>query len=171
MIRVPVELRANWTFQLAFAGDERPYLSGVKRAVLLGVATPVLLGLFPLHAVVMGMAIACAHGASGVLLVLLLVEGTMLGFRKLPFASAYVPTGQLKAVGLPLLLIALVAAYGLAWIERLAISTGNTLAFLAVLAALPVGLHGLDRWQRRERRAIDLDEGPAPATQRFELSE
>jgi hypothetical protein len=170
-VRVPAELRANWTFHLAFAGDERPYMSGVNRAVLLGVAMPVLLGLFPLHAFILGTAIACTHAASGALLALLLIEGTTLGFRKLPFASAYVPTGQLKTMGLPLVLMAMAAAYGLAWIERLAIATDNTLMLLAVIATLAVGLHGLDLWQRRERKVIDLDEGPAPATQRFELSE
>jgi hypothetical protein len=49
--RVPAELRANWTFHVCWSGDERPFLSGARRAAALGLILPILLGLAPLHAI------------------------------------------------------------------------------------------------------------------------
>lgn len=169
-MHVPAELRANWTFHLAFAGDERPYLSGVKRAALLSVVCPVLLALLPLHAAILGPKTAAVHAAWGALIALGLLEVAMLGLHKLPFASAYVPTGRLRTVGPPLLLLALGSAYALAWIERLALSTDNSGVLLAVAGAVVLALRGLDAMQRRSHVAMDLDEAPSPPTQRLGLA-
>jgi hypothetical protein len=172
-VRVPAELSANWLFQLAHSGDERPYLAGVKRAAMIGAVTPLLLVLFPLHSFVLGTSVAVAHLAWGLLLALLLVDATMLGFRKLPFVAAYVPApaGQVNPF-LPLLLpVALGVTYWLGWIERLALNTENALLLFGVAGALLAALHALDGWRRRVRVAVDLNEGPSAATQRLGLSD
>jgi hypothetical protein len=169
-MHVPAELRANWTFHMAFAGDERPFISGVKRAAILVVVCPVLLALAPLHAAILGPKFAAVHAAWGALAALGFLEAAMLGFRKIPFASAYVPTGRLRTFGPPLVLAALAGAYALAWIERLALSTDNSGVLLAIAGALVLALRGLDALQRRSQVAMDLDEAPSPPTQRLGLA-
>lgn len=170
-VRVPAELRANWTFHLSWAGDERPYLVGVKRAALVGLGLPTLLALFPLYALVLGARLAFVHFVCGLLVALVLLEVLWLGFRKLPFASSYVPSGNLKSLGPIYALAFLLTTYGLAWVERLALgNTRDTVAFLAAIATLLVSTRAVDLWQRRIRTAIELDELPTSATQRFDLS-
>ncbi|MEO7134438.1 MAG: hypothetical protein ABI024_09465, partial [Vicinamibacterales bacterium] len=47
IIRVPVELRANWGFQMAWRGREDAFVSGVRRAAVLALVLPSLAILFP----------------------------------------------------------------------------------------------------------------------------
>jgi hypothetical protein len=170
-IRVPAELPANWLFHLAFTGDERPYLAGVKRAALLCIIGPLLATAFLMTTIFLAADAALLHAAWGALVAVVLLEGVMLGFRKLAFASAYVPTGEMKYLGPPLALLALGVAYSLAWIERVAFTHDGTILLFAIFAIIAMSVHGLDVWRRRVRDAIELDEAPAEATQRFSLSE
>jgi hypothetical protein len=171
VVGVPSELRANWAFHLSWSGDERPYLAGVKRAAVVGLVLPTLLVLFPLHAMMLGFRLASAHLLCGVLISLVLLEGLLLGFRKLPFASSHVPSVNMKTLGPIYLFGAFLALYGLAWLERLALgSPFGTVVFLAGSATLWGGLRAIDMWQRRIRVPIELDELPPPATQRLGLS-
>lgn len=171
VVGVPSELRANWAFHLSWSGDERPYLAGVKRAAVVGLVLSTLLVLFPLHAMMLGFRLASAHLLCGVLISLVLLEGLLLGFRKLPFASSHVPSVNMKTLGPIYLLGAFLALYGLAWLERLALgSPFGTVVFLAGSATLWGGLRAIDMWQRRIRVPIELDELPPPATQRLGLS-
>ena len=93
-MRVPAELRANWSLQLAWPGDDRPYLSGVKRAALAGLGLPLLVILVPLHVLTLGPAIAAVHFLFGLLLILIGLELLTMGLRKPPFASTYAPGRQ-----------------------------------------------------------------------------
>jgi hypothetical protein len=64
----------------------------------------------------------------------------------------------------------LLVSYAVAGLERLAFTgTGGTAALLAALALLAAGVAQADRLQRQTREPIDLDEPPAPATQRLGL--
>lgn len=171
VVGVPAELRANWAFHLSWSGDERPYLAGVNRAALVGLVIPTLSMLFPLQAMVLGFQVAVAHFLCGLLIGLILLEGLLLGFRKLPFASSHVPSVNLKTLGPIYLLGAFLALYALAWLERHALgSPFGTVVFLAVSTTLLGGLRAVDMWQRRIRVPIELDELPQPATQRLGLS-
>jgi hypothetical protein len=170
-VRVPAELRANWTFQLSWSGDERPYLTGVKQAAIVGLGIPILLTLFPLYAWMFGSGVALVHFVSGVLVLFALLDALLLGFRKLPFACSYVPDGSLKALAPIYVLGFLAATYGLVWLERLALgSAAGTVGFLGGLTTLVVSLRVVDFFQRRQRSLIDFDELPEPATQRLGLS-
>jgi hypothetical protein len=169
-VRVPAELRANWTFHMSWSGDERPFLAGARRAGFLALIMPTLLALAPLNALVLGWRAALAHLVCGLLVSLALLRTVLLGFRKVPFASSYVPSINLKALSPIYLLMFLLVSYGLAAIERAALAdaTGTT-AFLTILGVLVVSVGTTDRLQRRTREPIDLDEPPAPATQRLGL--
>lgn len=172
-VRVPAELRAHWIFHLAWSGDERPYLAGVKRAALIVLIAPALLALGPWHLLVLGPRVALVHFVGGALLALVVLEALCLGLRSLPFASSYVPTSVLRSAG-PLYVVGLLLLiYALAWIERTMLLFGmrGSAIFMASLAIVAALLRAIDRRQRRDRLVpIDLDEPPPPVTQRLELS-
>jgi hypothetical protein len=62
-------------------------------------------------------------------------------------------------------------AYALARLERYSLSDGRLVTFQTAAGAAVVAVRALDMWQRRTEAIDDLDEGPAPATQRLGLSE
>jgi hypothetical protein len=158
-VRLPAEARANWTFHLAWSGDERPYLAGVKRAGLLALVVPTLILLFAWHAMVLAPGLALEHLASGAAAAVLMNEVLFLGYQKLPFASGYVRTEDLKSL-VPLYVVAvLIASLALAGLERamLGTATGSAL-FFGSLAAAIVAVHAADVHRRRTRTPIDLDE-------------
>jgi hypothetical protein len=172
-VRVPAELRANWMFHLAWSGDERPFLSGVKRAAIVVFLVPAVaaLTLWQYFGLGFDPRTALVHALCGLLIALCILEGLLLGWRKLPFASSYIPTSVLKSL-VPIYVVTfLLATYAFAWIERLALTSPIGSAVLIVLlATVFAGLRWTDVWQRRTRIDIELDELPAPATQRLNLS-
>ncbi len=170
-LRVPASLPANWAFHLAWPGDERPYFVGVKRAALVGVVLPILVALLPLHVWVLGSRVGLGHFGCGVLMALVLLDVLLLGFRKVPFASSYEPTGNLKALGPIYVLAFLFVTFGFASVERLALgSTGGTATLLSCAAALWVGLRMVDLRQRRGPVSIELEEALPTSIQRLDLS-
>jgi hypothetical protein len=169
-VRVPAEVRANWTFHLAWSGDERPYLAGVRRAAISVLVAPTLLILLAADIVILGPRLASAHAAAGVCEALLLLEIVFARYPKLPFASLYVRSDDLKSVG-PLYIGALlIFSAALAGVERAAFASApGAVAFLAALAAMIAGVRALDASYRRLRLPIDLDEVQSGPTQRLEL--
>jgi hypothetical protein len=96
----------------------------------------------------------------------------LLGFRKLPFVSAYEPIGNMRVL-LPLALVASVLfAEAFVWVERLSFSdTQSTLLFVGTLMAALVIVRGLDTLQRRVPVFISFNETPPDETQRLDLAE
>jgi hypothetical protein len=170
-VRVPAELKANWIFQIAGAGDERRYLAGVKRAAIVAIPGTVLLALWPVHAWLFGSRAALAHLGVGLLASIVFAEALFSGFRKIPFASTYLPGGNLKTLGPIMVLLFLFVVSAFAWLERVALQTDRgTLMLLGCLAIAFAGCRVLDLWRRRGRAAIEFDEAPEPATQWLGLS-
>ena len=171
VVRVPAEVRANWTFHVAWSGDERPYLMGVRRAAMSVLVAPTLLLIWITDVFILGPRAALAHGATGICVALLLMEMLFVSYRKLPFASGYVRSDNLQSVG-PLYLVAmLISAVALAGLERAALtSVPGEVAFFGALAATIISVHALDTSRRRTRVPIDLDELPSGPTQRLELT-
>jgi len=150
-VRVPAELRANWTFHLCWRGDETGYLGGVKLAGFLTLCAPILLAVLPIAAPVLGWRLALTHAAFGTLLALLLFEFSLFQFRRWPFASSYVPDEGLKAVASIYILLFAVVTYVLASIERAALgTTAGSVAFLGVLLVAWIVTRRVDAAQRRE---------------------
>ena len=169
-VRVPADLRATWTFHLAWSGDERAYLVGVKRAAFVALVLPTLLALVPLHVLVLGPGVVIAHFVCGLLMALVLVDVLLLGYRKVPFASGCVQTGNLKSLGPIYVLVFLLGTYGFASTERLALSsTRGTVIFLAAVSTLLIIVRAVDRWQRRTPVAIQWDEPAVSSAQRLDL--
>jgi hypothetical protein len=171
-VTVPPELASNWTIRMAWLGDERGYVAGVKRAALVALATMPLLVLLPLHVVLLGPAIAAAHTIYGFLFAIAMLDGLFLGYRQFPFACSYVPIENPKLLWPTGLATVLLVVYGFAGIERWALqTTTGTAAFGIALGAIALLISSLDRAKRRERLFLDFDERPATSIQRLGVFE
>jgi hypothetical protein len=133
---------------------------------------PVLLALLPLHVLALGRHAAILHFTYGLLSALVLNEAFLLGYRRLPFASSYVPTGDVTTYGGIYAFIFLIGVYTVAWLEQLALSsTRGTIVLFAVTGTILVVIRGMDIWQRRDSVEVELDELVDPPTLRLGLME
>jgi hypothetical protein len=168
---VPAANAGNWTIRMAWLGDERGYLAGVKRAALL-LAAVLLVVLLPLHVALLGAFLAVVHSVFSLLVAIAAFDVLFLTYRKLPFACSYVPIENPKLVW-PIGVASLIAVtYGLAWVERLSLHTAaSAVALDATFAATALLVRAIDRGRRRQRTPINFDDRPRLATQRLGLSE
>ena len=167
-IRVPVELRASWGFELAWREHERQFLTGVRRAALVGLAAPAVAATLPLFIFVIGWPLALAHAAIGLLGAAVLLEVLLLGYTKVPFTCSYVPNENMKALG-PLFVIAfLIGATLFASMERAALADpGETIRLLVLLAVVFAVCRTVSIRTRRPA-VVDFHEAPV-TTQRLGL--
>ncbi len=168
-VNVPAAPAANWTFRMAWGGDERRYLAGVKRAAMILVAA-VLVLLLPLHLVLLGITATVAHSVLSFLFATVALNLMFLPYRQLPFACGYVPPENPK-VAWPAAVVGLVSVtYGFASAERTMLETpARLLAFAAALSASALLARAADRRRRQHRRPVDFDGLPRPSTQRLGL--
>jgi hypothetical protein len=171
-VTVPPEVASNWTIRMAWLGDERGYLAGVKRAAIVALVTVPLLVLLPLHVALFGFAIALVHAIYGFMVATATLDGLFLGYRQFPFACGYAPIENPKLLWPAGLTTVLLVTYGFADVERWALQTAARTAGLgAVLGAIVLLVKITDRANRRERLPVNFDERPPLATQRLGLFE
>jgi hypothetical protein len=169
-VRLPAELRANTTFSLAWAGNLRPYISGVKLAGWVALVLPALGGLFIWHAAVLGTRLSALHFGVGFAVSALLMETLFARYRLVPFASAYVPSGELRSRGIACAAVLLFMSFAFAWIERFALTApAGYLLLVAATIGLSAGVRAFD-YRSQRPTAFDLDEPPQLPTQRLDLA-
>ena len=169
-VTVPAELASNWTIRMAWLGDERGYLAGVKGAGIIVLVILPLLSLLPLHTLLFGPITAVIHSLFGFLIATAMLDGVFLGYRKLPFACSHVPIENPKLLWPAGAASFVLVTYGFAYVERSALQTPTRAAMLcAILGAIVLMIRLIDRAQRRERLPVNFNEGPVPATQRLGL--
>ena len=170
-VRIPAELRASTTFSLAWAGNLTPYISGVKLAGWIALVLPTLGGLFIWHATLLGTRLAALHLGVGLVVSALLMETLFVRYRLVPFASGYVPTGELRSRGFASAAALLLVSFTLAWIERFALAApAGYLMLVATMVGLSAGVRAFDRASCRPAAPLDLDEPPPLPTQRLDLA-
>jgi hypothetical protein len=171
-IRIPADFRAKWIFHLIRPAAHDVYLKGVKRAAVVTLVLPVLVVFFPFHVFALGRQVAGAHLAFGLLIALVLREASLLEYRRLPFASNYVPNASLTTYMGPCLLGWLISVYTVARVEHVALrSASGTIALLVVTLVSFGVIRAIDRWQRRIPGEPELDELVEPTTIRLGLLE
>jgi hypothetical protein len=169
--RLPAELRAGSTFSLALGGDAAQYTSGVKRAGWFVVAAPALFAFAIWNTVILGPRLALLQAGVGLALSALLMETLFLRYRRVAFVSGYVPSVDVKLIGVVFLASVLSGSFALAWVERGSFETAaGYVALLAILLGLSVGVRAFDYASRGPAAALDLDEQPALPTQRLDLA-
>jgi hypothetical protein len=172
-VQLPAELRASGTFSLAWSGERRPYISGVKRAGLVVIAAPMLVALSVWYSAVLGIRVAVLHVGTGVAFSTLLIELLFLGYPRLPLVSAYVPSADLKSRGPAYVVAVLLASYLLALIERSALATTTSL-YVVMLSVALLAISGAvsmaDQSREPSASVLDLDEEVPLPTQRLNLA-
>lgn len=171
VVRIPSDLRASTTFSLAWAGNLTPYMAGVKAAGWIALVVPTLGGLFVWHATVLGMRLAALHLGVGLLVSALLMELHAVRYRRVPFVTGFVPSGELRPGGVMSAVAVVLLSFALAWVERVALrATAEYLMLVAIMVGLTAGVIALDRASRRPPVPLDLDEPTPFPTQRFDLA-
>jgi hypothetical protein len=112
------------------------------------------------------------HFAFGLLCGLVMREAFLLEYRRLPFAASYVPEAKITTYGGIYAFVCFVSVYTVAWVEHVALrTTRGTVALLAVSVTSFAAIRGIDIWQRRNPREVELDELVDPPTLRLGLTE
>ena len=167
-IRVPVELRAGWGFQLAWREQERRFLTGVRRAALVGLVIPALAATLPLFTFVLGARLAFVHAALGLAGAIVVLEALLVGYTKVPFTCTYLPNENMKAIG-PILFVAfLIGASIFARMEGAALVDRSEAVRLLVILAITFTILRISALRIRRPELVDFHEAPV-TTQRLGL--
>ncbi len=168
---LPADLRANWVFHVAWLGDARHYVAGVKRFAVAGVIVPATLLLAPIYAVPLGLRGAGAHALLGTLLGAVLLQVATLGAERLPLACAYTPSGTLKTRGPVYLFAGIAAVYWIGWLERAALASPRGIGtFVAIAFTLYAALGFIASRQADSRNPGEVEEPVQENTQRLGLT-
>lgn len=167
-IRVPAELRANWAFQLAWRNRTRDFMTGVRRAALIGIVVPALVIVLPLFWFFLGTWLAIAHALLGLAGAFVLLEILLFSYEKVPFTCTYVPAENIKALAVPYVVVFLTGASAFARMEHGALQSGAAAVRLLVLLAIIVAVLRVAARRRTASAPIEFDEAPM-TTQRLGL--
>ncbi len=142
---VPVDLRANWVFQMAEDENRVECLSGARKAM----AVPVILilaTLFPLYAALWAWLPSFMHLVFSMMLSLILAELLLLNFRKIPFTCSY-PSGKanITVLGVFYWFAFTTYAYTMATFEKWLLQGG--IRWTVFLIMLLLALTALVRWR------------------------
>lgn len=159
LFSIPVELKANWLFQITEGEGRRQWLRAVDRFVLFFGAAGMLIVPFPLEVRLLGWR-AVSESALFAAFGLLCYEGLFASWEKLPFTCSYLPGMWIAAVQLfgYLALLPAVSAILLACLYNGAMFAGA----LLVLPAAWVRVHAMRREGWGELR-LRYEEAPEPA--------
>jgi hypothetical protein len=91
IIRIPVEMAANWIFRLREPPERSAVIAGVAWAMTIGGVAPVTLLAGASASVLWGPAVAGRHALFCGALGLLLVHALLVTFKRFPFTWPYVP--------------------------------------------------------------------------------
>ena len=159
VVRVPAELRASWGFQLAWAGQHRLFVAGVKSAGIVALVLPALLLLLPLYVFVLGIEMALLHAALGLAGGVVLLEVLMLYYDKVPFTCTYLPSENMKALGPIYAFAFIIGAVTFARLQHAALYGSGLAMLLVTLAVLFAILRALAA-TRTFMPNIQFDESP-----------
>ena len=142
LFTVPIELPANWVFQITERHEKATYLRGARTALVLIGLVPLALITLPAYWAIWDWQLAAAHTALWVLLGTLLIEALLTGFRKVPFTCSYLP-GKANVRLLAPLYVAVTLIYGYStarWELWLLAESQRWLVAIAILVAALVAV-------------------------------
>jgi len=116
---IPAELGANWVFRMAESADWRPVFSAIRKAMVLLAILPLFAALLPFYVMLWGWSTALMHALFGLTLSVLLMEGLLATFRKIPFTCSYLPgKAKVSERWIPYWFFFLIYSYLMAGIEQ-----------------------------------------------------
>jgi hypothetical protein len=172
LFEIPAEQNANWVFRTSEGRDRGQWLAAASRAMFAFAIAPLLLVMVPVHFWLWGVPLGAIHTVYCVLLCLLLREGLLYGFAKVPFACSFGAGKHNVTFVLFLSYLAFVTySYLMIWLETLLLQhpVGLTVVMTAEAA--------LCLWLRRRRYAewsdgpeIQYHDSQLPAVQTLDLT-
>jgi hypothetical protein len=102
---VPVDLNANWLFQLAPRPRANPNHAGIRKFLICSMILPLFLSLGILYALIWDWRTIVLHVCFGITLSLLLIELLLFGFAKIPFTCSYLPKAATRVFVWPFYLL------------------------------------------------------------------
>ncbi len=91
LFRLPVELRANWVFQVNDGGNRRAFLRAVDRFATLFGLGPVAAVTVPLEVSLLGWMDGVSTAVLAIATAAILQEALLFQFQKIPFTCSYLP--------------------------------------------------------------------------------
>jgi hypothetical protein len=169
-IRLPATLPANWTIQMAWHGDRQLFLAGVRHGGALALIAAPLAAFLPVHVALVGWWVAFAHAIVCGLVALALLDGLLVGFRVVPFASPYMPLVSSKVLWPASIVASFAVPLACGTIEREAFdSPWRTVALIAALGAISIGVNQM-RWRHDAGpESLIFEELATTSTQRLGL--
>lgn len=170
---MPIDLRANWIFRLMPLAGGKQYLKASRRSLYALAMAPAwclsaaaVLSLWPWRQ-------AAEHLALLALVGLIVIEGMLISFRKIPFTCSYLPgKTNLLAVWIGYLFVSTLMVKGLD-LERQALA-GNPGSLIVIGAGLAVAAAALrwlgSRFADGAAKPIEFEETMEPAVMSLGLS-
>jgi len=172
VIAMPLDLRANWAFQVSAMRRPAEYFEASRRTMFLLSAAPVCLGSAIVFFAIWPWRVAAGHVAVLTLLSLTLVDAFLFRFRKIPFTCSYLPGKShfhmmfLGGMGL-LLVSSWFTDYELAAMKSPLAFAG----FLALLGVAAVAARLLANSSAQEEEAsVQFEDKMTPAVQTLGLN-
>jgi pimeloyl-ACP methyl ester carboxylesterase len=144
----PVALKANWIFRMTDVQSPKAYFVAVRKAMFALIAGPVWIVAAIFYLSVWGGSEALEHVLVLLAIGVIVVEWSLTGFRKMPFACSYVPGSSNLRIKLPIYGTVFLVAVDIATrTERSAFESGARTVLLGVFLVAVV-LHARRRWRR-----------------------
>ena len=164
LFRLPVELRANWLFQIT-EGDNREHFNrAVERFLLWWAVIPIAVMTLPIEIRVLGWIAGPAAVVMCIMPSLILMEALLLEIRRIPFTSAYLP-GQRPVIETVMLYVVGAVLY-VSVLGSISVACLEEPSFFLVEFGLMLALWARVRKARREDRQLgklEFEELPEPA--------
>ena len=165
LLVVPAELRANWAFQMAWRDHTRSFMAGVRRAAMTGIVVPALLVVLSLFLFFLSPWLAVAHALLGLAGAFVVLEILMFSYAKVPFTCTYVPDENLKALGIPYVVLFLTGASAFAGMVHGALQSTGAAIRLVILLAIIVAVLRVAARRRTASGPIEFNEAPMTTQQ------
>ena len=170
---LPVALKANWIFRMTDVQSPKAYFAAIRRAMFTLVAAPVWIVASIFYLSVWGGPEAVGHVLVMLCVGVVVVEWSLTGFRKMPFACSYVPGASNLRIKLPIYGAVFLGAVDIGTrAERSTFEEGARTALLGVILLLLV-FHARRRWRKFANgpsEQIQFDEKPIADVAPLDLS-
>ena len=170
---LPVALKANWIFRMTDVQSPKAYFAAIRRAMFTLIAAPVWIVASIFYLSVWGGPEAVGHVLVMLCVGVVVVEWSLTGFRKMPFACSYVPGASNLRIKLPIYGAVFLGAVDIGTrAERSTFEEGARTALLGVIL-LALVFHARRRWRKFANgpsEQIQFDEKPIADVAPLDLS-
>jgi hypothetical protein len=91
IVNIPVNLEANWVFQLTEVRKRRHYFSGMRKGIIFLNLLPLFTLIFTLSTFLWGWKLALYHSLFSIAVAILVMEVFFVHYCKIPFGCSYLP--------------------------------------------------------------------------------